>query len=209
MSATKRFRALPTAAAATAAALVLVGCSPSGSAADRTGLTAGGGGVATAAPGHREQAPDVSGTLLAGGGVKLSDYRGKVVVLNLWGSWCSACRAEAPGLQELWEKYRDRGVQFLGINTRDSDPANAVAFERNKGVTFPSIYDPDGTQILRFPKGYLDPQSIPTTMVIDRDGRVAARVLGGRSPDVIDAMIRPVLAEPASGGPSPAAAGPS
>ncbi|WP_241844662.1 TlpA family protein disulfide reductase [Kitasatospora sp. CB01950] len=179
--------------------LTLTGCSSGSSTGDGAGLVSVKGGLATAAPGHREEAPDISGTTLEGGQVKLSDYRGKVVVLNLWGSWCSACRTEAPGLQELWEKYQDHGVQFLGINTRDNDPANAVAFEKNKGVTFPSIYDPDGTQILRFPKGNLNPQTIPTTMVIDRDGRMAARVFGARTSDDIDSMIRPVLAEQASG----------
>ncbi|GAA2117889.1 TlpA disulfide reductase family protein [Kitasatospora saccharophila] len=201
MPGTERARA-PLAAAAAALLLTLAGCSASGSSSgDGTGLVAGEGGVSTAGPGHREEAPDISGTTLDGKQVKLSDYRGKVVVLNLWGSWCSACRTEAPGLQELWQKYRDQGVQFLGINTRDNDPANAVAFERNKGVTFPSIYDPDGTQILRFPKGNLSPQAIPSTMVIDRDGRMAARVFGGRSSDAIDSMIRPVVAEQPAGTP--------
>ncbi|MFD8598197.1 TlpA disulfide reductase family protein [Kitasatospora sp. NPDC059646] len=180
--------------------LTLAGCSSSTpSTSDGTGLVSVEGGIASAAPGHREAAPDISGTTLDGGQVKLSDYRGKVVVLNLWGSWCSACRTEAPGLQELWQKYQGQGVQFLGINTRDNDPANAVAFEKNKGVTFPSIFDPDGTQILRFPKGNLNPQAIPTTMVIDRDGRMATRVFGARSADDLDAMIRPVLEEQAPG----------
>ncbi|RPE28024.1 TlpA family protein disulfide reductase [Kitasatospora cineracea] len=198
MSGTKRFR-VPFAAAVAILVLALAGCSSSGSSSSTgTGLVTGKGGTAVAAPGHREEAPDVSGATLEGAPVKLSDYRGKVVVLNLWGSWCNACRTEAPGLQELWVRYQDQGVQFLGINTRDNDPANAIAFEKNKGVTFPSIYDPDGSQILRFPKGNLNPQAIPTTLVIDRDGRTAARVFGGRTPEVIDSMIRPVLAESAS-----------
>lgn len=201
MSGTKRFR-VPSAVAAAILVPALAGCSSSGSSSSNgTGLVTAQGGIAVAAPGHREEAPDISGATLEGTPVKLSDYRGKVVVLNLWGSWCSACRTEAPGLQALWAKYQDQGVQFLGINTRDNDPANAIAFEKNKGVTFPSIYDPDGSQILRFPKGNLNPQAIPTTLVIDRDGRTAARVFGGRTPEVIDSMIRPVLAEPASGTP--------
>ncbi|WP_035858224.1 TlpA disulfide reductase family protein [Kitasatospora cheerisanensis] len=199
MSGTKRSHA-SLAAAAAVLVLTLVGCSSgssTSSSGEGTGLVSVKGGVATAAPGHREEAPDISGATLDGGPVKLSDYRGKVVVLNLWGSWCSACRTEAAGLQELWQKYQGQDVQFLGINTRDNDPANAIAFEKNKGVTFPSLYDPDGTQILRFPKGNLNPQAIPTTMVIDRDGRMAARVFGARGSEDIDAMIRPVLAEQA------------
>ena len=200
MSGTERSYA-PLAAVAAILVLALVGCTSGSSTGAGTGLVNVKGGIATAAPGHREEAPDISGATPEGGQVKLSDYRGKVVVLNLWGSWCSACRTEAPGLQGLWEKYQGQDVQFLGINTRDNDPANAVAFEKNKGITFPSIYDPDGTQILRFPKGNLSPQAIPTTMVIDRDGRIAARVFGARTADDIDSMIRPVLAEQATGTP--------
>ncbi|MEV7215716.1 TlpA disulfide reductase family protein [Kitasatospora cineracea] len=200
MPGTARSRA-PLAAAAATTALLLAGCSSPGSAVDgRTGFVTGKDGVATAAPDRRRDVPDLSGATPEGVPVKLSDYRGKVVVLNLWGSWCTACRTEAPGLQAVWEQYRDQGVQFLGIDTRDSDPANAIAFERNKGITFPSLYDPDGSQILRFPEGSLNLQAIPTTVVVDREGRLAARVFGAREPGTVVSMIRPVLAERAPGG---------
>ncbi|GJF31459.1 hypothetical protein KNE206_41590 [Kitasatospora sp. NE20-6] len=115
--------------------------------------------------------------------------------MNIWGAWCNPCRAEAKGLQGLWEKYQGNGVQFLGINTRDNDPENAVAFEKDKGITYPSIYDPDGTQILKFPKGSLNPKFIPTTIVIDQNGRLAARAFGAQSADTVEAMLRPILAE--------------
>ncbi|MEV4556665.1 TlpA disulfide reductase family protein [Kitasatospora sp. NPDC049285] len=185
-------------AATLLAALALAGCSSSGSVSGdgSTGFVTGKGGIDTAATGKRAAAPDVTGTGLDGtGSLKLSDYRGKVVVLNIWGSWCSPCRAEAKGLQEVSQKYADQDVQFLGINTRDTDPANAVAFERNFGVTYPSIYDPDGTQILKFPKGSLNPQSIPTTIVVDRDGRLAARAMHALSAEDLETMLKPVLAE--------------
>ncbi|MET9616082.1 TlpA family protein disulfide reductase [Kitasatospora indigofera] len=199
MSGTTRPRLRLAAAVAAAAALVLTGCSSSGSSGSgdaQTGFIVGKGGAPdTAAAGHRKDAPDISGTTLEGTKVALSDYRGKVVVLNIWGSWCNPCRAEAPNLQSVWDTYKDQGVQFLGINTRDIDPANAVRFEQEKGVTFPSLYDPDGTQILKFPKGSLNPQSIPTTLVIDREGKLAARAMRALEAEDIEAMLKPVLAE--------------
>ncbi|MFJ1753085.1 TlpA family protein disulfide reductase [Kitasatospora sp. NPDC088134] len=197
MSRTSSRRIRLTAALGAATALVLAGCSSSGTASSEggVGFVTGKGGIDTAPAGRRTDAPDITGTSLDGSGaLKLADYRGKVVVLNIWGSWCSPCRAEAKGLQAAAEKYGDK-AQFLGINTRDTDPANAVAFEKNFGVTYPSIYDPDGNQILKFPKGSLNPQSIPTTIVIDRDGKLAARAMRALSTEDLDRMIEPVLAE--------------
>ncbi|MGW6918819.1 TlpA family protein disulfide reductase [Kitasatospora sp. NPDC054939] len=201
MSGTTRPRPrLAAAAAATlaAAALVLTGCSSDSTDGGdgKVGfVTAKGSTVATAAPGHRQDAPDVSGKTLEGTPVKLSDYRGKVVVLNVWGSWCGPCRTEADDLQRIWEKYQGQGVQFLGINTRDSEAANAVRFEQEKGVTFPSLFDPAGEQLLKFPKGSLNPQSIPTTLVVDRDGKLAARAVGGQTDEALEAMLQPIVAE--------------
>ncbi|MFI6153223.1 TlpA family protein disulfide reductase [Kitasatospora sp. NPDC051170] len=188
------------AATAAAAALALTGCSSSGSSgngADQVGfVSVKDTNISKAEPGHRVEAPDISGETLDGGQVKLSDYRGKVVVLNVWGSWCGPCRGEADDLQRVWTKYKDQGVQFLGINTRDSEKTNAVRFEQEKGVTYPSIFDPAGSQLLKFPKGSLSMQSIPTTLVIDRDGKLAARAVGGTVDDALESILQPVVAEP-------------
>ncbi|GAA4853810.1 TlpA family protein disulfide reductase [Kitasatospora sp. NPDC048365] len=199
MSGTTHRRLRLAAVLGAASVLALAGCSSSGSTSGdgQTGFITGKGGIDTAAAGHRTPAPDISGTGLDGSGtLALADYKGKVVVLNIWGSWCNPCRAEAKGLQEVAQKYADQGVQFLGINTRDTDPANAVSFEKNFGITYPSIYDPDGTQILKFPKGSLNPQSIPTTIVVDREGRLAARSMHAISAEDLESMIKPVVAEP-------------
>ncbi|MFI5532553.1 TlpA family protein disulfide reductase [Kitasatospora sp. NPDC051853] len=196
MSGTTRRFLRPAAALAAAAALALTGCTADSASSDgQTGFVTGKGGLDTAKAGSRQAAPEIGGTLLDGGSAKLADYKGKVVVLNIWGSWCGPCRAEAKGLQEVWAKYQDQGVQFLGINTRDAVPANAVAFEKNFGVTYPSIFDPDGTQILKFPKGSLNPQSIPTTIVVDREGKLAARAMRALSSEDLESLIKPVVDE--------------
>ncbi|MEV7598937.1 TlpA disulfide reductase family protein [Kitasatospora sp. NPDC089797] len=180
--------------AAALAAVLLAGCSGTGDGA--AFVTEKGTSIGRAAADRRRNAPEVSGRTLADGPAKLSDYRGKVVVLTIWGSWCGPCRTEAPSLEQLWQTYRDQDVQFLGVNTRDQDVRNAQRFEQERGLTFPSIFDPDGTQLLKFPQGTLDSQFLPTTLVVDRRGRLAARALGGQTYDALESMLRPVLAEP-------------
>lgn len=194
-----RPRVAAAAATVAAAALVLTGCSSSGSSSSGDGqvgfVTVKGTNLSKADAGKRGDAPDISGETLEGNPVKLSDYRGKVVVLNVWGSWCGPCREEAKNLQAVADEYKDKDVQFLGINTRDSDKTNAVRFEQEKGVTFPSLFDPAGTQLLKFPKGSLNPQSIPTTLIVDRDGKLAARAVGGTTQEALESILQPVVAE--------------
>jgi thiol-disulfide isomerase/thioredoxin len=119
----------------------------------------------------------VAGRTIDGKQVSLSDYRGKVVVVNVWGSWCAPCRAEAPMLADAARRLADRDVAFLGINSRDTDEAQARAFVRRFDIPYPSIYDQQGSTLLAF-RGTLTPNSVPSTVVIDPQGRVAASVLG-------------------------------
>jgi len=128
-----------------------------------------------------------------------------VVVLNVWASWCAPCRAEAPVLQSLWEEFGDAGVSFIGLNTRDS-PATAVSFEKAYGITYPSVVDSDGRLQLRF-SGIAPPQAIPTTLVIDREGKVAGRILGRASESTLRGLIEPLVAS--SSEPSPSTATPT
>jgi thiol-disulfide isomerase/thioredoxin len=186
------------AAGAAALGLVLAACSSSSSSGTSTqgsNFVAGNGQITTVKPADRKAAPDISGQTVAGGHTSLSAYRGKVVVINIWGSWCAPCRAEAPNLVSVAAAEAPKGVQFLGINTRDLDRNNAVRFDRTFKVTYPSLFDPYGKQILRFPKGSLNPQSLPATIVVDRQGRVAARALTALSEEQLTKLVDPVAAE--------------
>ncbi|GAA3298461.1 hypothetical protein GCM10020295_34030 [Streptomyces cinereospinus] len=156
---------------------------------------AGSDGIDTVEKGERTAAPDLSGKSLDGGQLDVADYKGQVVVLNVWGSWCGPCRAEAKNLETVYRDTKDQGVQFVGINTRDTSNGPALAFEKEFGVTYPSLYDPTGRLMLRFAKGTLNPQAIPSTLVIDRDGRIAARTLQPLSEEKVREMLDPVLAE--------------
>ncbi|PWI17373.1 redoxin domain-containing protein [Streptomyces sp. Act143] len=192
-----RRRALLLTGAAAAAALTLSACSSggvSGGGGD-TNFVTGNNGVDTVAEGKRSAAPVLSGESIDGKKLSTADYKGKVLVVNVWGSWCSPCRAEAKNLEAVYQDVKDQGVEFVGLNTRDASTTLAKSFEKEFGITYPSIYDPTGKQMLRFKKGTLNPQLIPSTLVIDRDGKIAARALQALSEDTLRGMIKPVLAE--------------
>lgn len=128
------------------------------------------------AEGDRPPAPELSGTTLEGERLDVADYRGKVVVLNFWASWCPPCRAEAPNLIEVAEQTEADGVQFIGVNVKNAKD-EALAFERKQGVPYPSLHDQPGVLLTRFRK--LVPQVPPTTLLLDREGRIAGRFIGG------------------------------
>ena len=126
--------------------------------------------------GERERAPQLEGTTLDGDAFALSDWAGQVVVINVWGSWCVPCRTETPELVRLANEYADRGVRFLGINIRDNSAA-ARSFEDRYKVPYPSLEDPNGRLLLNF-RDVIPTSVVPSTVVIDRRGDVAARIIG-------------------------------
>jgi thiol-disulfide isomerase/thioredoxin len=119
---------------------------------------------------------EVSGETLDGDHVDLADLRGQVVVVNVWGAWCPECRAEAPSLVQAEQELPD-GTQLVGVDIRETSKDNPLAFERSFGVTWPSIYDPGSQTLLGFPPPY-NPRETPSTMVLDRQGRLAALIRG-------------------------------
>lgn len=133
-------------------------------------------GVTNYTPAQRVNAPVLSGTTLDGKQLSMSDYRGKVIVVNVWGSWCGPCRREAPALEETFAKFQGKGVQFLGINTQDNDAA-ALAFVSTASIKYPSLQDPDETLLLQL-KTIVPPTDIPSTVIVDASGKLAARIIG-------------------------------
>ena len=117
--------------------------------------------------------PDVhrQAVVTTGNGLSLSDFPGKVVVINFWGSWCPPCRAEAPGLNAAAQSLAAQGVQFLGADLKEASSWDAADFQASKGIGYPSIYDPTMRTILSL-RGY-PVGSIPSTIVLDRQHRVA------------------------------------
>jgi thiol-disulfide isomerase/thioredoxin len=154
----------------------------------QTGFVSGNNRVSTFAAGDRQAAPQFGGQTLDGKSWKLSDHTGKVVVLNVWGSWCPPCRKEAPDLVAA-SKQLGPSVQFVGLNTRDLSKVPAQKFVQEFGVGYPSIYDPSGKQLLAF-RGQISPQSIPSTLVIDKQGKVASRVLGEVTTQTLVGMVQ-------------------
>ena len=146
--------------------------------------------------GERAPAPDFGGTLLGGGGGggdwTSAELAGQIAVLNFWGSWCAPCRVESPEFQEVYVEVRDQGVQFLGVNVKDDDQL-ARAFEDSFGIEFPSLHDPRGEVALAF-RDY-PANAIPSTIVLDAQGRVAAVYTGAVAQEDLRAVIDLLLAE--------------
>ena len=119
---------------------------------------------------------------------------GQVVVMNWWYSACAPCRAEAPDLQALSEEFQDQGVQFVGVNVRDT-AETALAFDRKFDISFPSIIDAQSGAVSLAFQGVVSPQAVPTTLVIDNQGKVASRILGRIDPSILKTLIETVVAE--------------
>lgn len=137
--------------------------------------------------GERKPAPDIRGTTLAGTPYALADQRGTVVVLNSWASWCEPCKDELPLLVQE-HATAPAGVTFVGLNVNDT-VSSAQAMVQRYGVTWPSVVD-NGARLLATIPG-VPPGAVPSTVVIDKQGRIAARVIGRVKPG----MLAPVLAE--------------
>ncbi|KQQ92562.1 hypothetical protein ASF62_11965 [Leifsonia sp. Leaf325] len=183
-----------------AGVLLLTGCSPDPLADQyRAGsgknYVAGDGTITEIAAADRGKPIVFSAPLDTGDVISSKDLLGSVVVANFWYAGCAPCRAEAPDLEAVNDKFADDLVRFLGVNVRD-ELGTAQAFAKKYGVSYPTFLDmKSGTVQLAF-SGEIAPNAVPTTIVLDREGRVAARILG-RIPDasVLSALVTSALSE--------------
>ena len=141
--------------------------------------------------------PTVSGPTLSGPALTVQDYRGKVVLVNFWASWCAPCRREQRGLEELWRKLSPSGkVAFIGVDYKDN-PSAGAAYLRSFGVTYPSVSDPQGSLGNRFNVPYL-----PATILVDADGQLHYRLVGAQDPAFVEGLLQTIATfggEPTSG----------
>ncbi len=174
--------------------LGLVGCTGStGNTVAGQNFQAGDGTITVLDPDQRRMPGALRGATIDGAQVDLADYRGKVVVLNVWGSWCAPCQKEAPALQAASEALAPKGVKFLGINTRENgNRAAAAAFERAYAITYPSLFD--SADYLLALRGAVAANAIPTTVVVDAQGRIAARISGPTTKTTLVNLVEDVLA---------------
>lgn len=159
---------------------------------DQKGYVSGDGAVETIPAADRAEPVALRGRLLDGTSWDSASTRGKVLVVNVWGSWCAPCVAEAPDLQKVWAELgsEDAPVQFIGIDFRE-DPARGAAFAKKAGITYPSLTDESGVLILAL-QGKAP--TVPTTLVLDTEGRIAARVNGPVSAGTLRGLVDDVVA---------------
>ena len=169
-------------------ALLLTSCSGGGlSTSSENSYVSGNGSAVFINESDRREAPKFSGETLTTGAITLSSN--KVSVINVWASWCAPCRAEAPLLQEFSIQYPQ--VQFAGVLTRDNI-SSAKAFYENFNLTYPTFID---DSILVGFKGSLIPNAIPTTLIIDKQGKVAVRISGEATVATLKKMLEMVIAD--------------
>jgi len=157
---------------------------------------AGDGSVETFAADNRQSPREFTGETDSGDPVDSADLQGEVTVLNFWYAACPPCRAEADDLEALNQEFQADGVTFLGVNVRD-EAANARAFATAEGVTYPSVIDYRTADVQLAFSDSIPPNAVPTTLVLDRKGRVAARILGRvTEPTTLETIIRDAVAEP-------------
>ena len=179
-------------------ALMLSACSSSkdslagqADAGDGKGYIAGDGSVTEYSKDQRSEPVEFTGELFDGTEVAASSLRGKPLLLNFWYAGCAPCRAEAPHLNELYEQFKDK-VHFYGANVRD-EKGTAEAFEKNFKVDYPSFKDSSGKVLLQLSK-YVPAQAVPTTLIIDQEGRVAARILGQLDQSIVRTLLEDATA---------------
>lgn len=161
---------------------------------DNKNYIAGDGTVTEFAKGSRPKAADWAGVSESGDNISSEQLVGVITVMNFWYAGCAPCRVEMPELVELQNQFLSDEVQFIGVNVRDT-AETALAFARQVNLNFPSVMDAKtGSVVLGF-TGVVTPQAVPTTLVIDSEGNVSARVLGRIDKAILEELIKTVVAE--------------
>lgn len=179
-------------------AVLLAGCGETDaqSAASDTRYVEGEGSATAFDADERVDAPDIDGETLDGEPIALDDFTGEVLVINFWASWCAPCRAEKPVMAEVQTEYAEDGLSLLGINIKDNETA-ARQFADGFDLSYPSIYDQPG-QVPQAFRDTVPPQAIPSTLILDREGRIAGRVIGQSDYTTLTDLVEPVLDEEGS-----------
>jgi thiol-disulfide isomerase/thioredoxin len=177
--------------------MLLAGCTSGTDAVDQSAggefrFVAGTGKGQTIPAGDRRSAPEVRGELLSGGELDTGSLHGRVVLLNFWASWCGPCRVESPDLDAVYRQTRVRGVQVVGVAVKDDEQA-LRAFVATKKISYPSLFDPNGKVTLRFRD--FPPRGLPYTIVLDKQGRVAAVYLSPLLRQDIEPVVLRLAAE--------------
>lgn len=146
-------------------------------------------------PSDRSDAPAFTGELLDGSPFDSAELAGDIAVINFWGSWCAPCRVETPDFQSVYAELRDQGVQFVGVDVKDERQLG-VAFFEQVGVEYPSLFDPRGEVALAF-RGF-PANAVPSTILLDREGRVAAVYTGAVARDDLRGAVTALLKEDGS-----------
>ena len=141
----------------------------------------------TIKPADRKATGPVTGTLLDGGEFRLADLKGKVVVINFFASWCAPCQTETPNFAVLYREVKAQGIEFVGVDAKDTSKSAASAFVRDRGVTYPVVYDEKAKTAVEL--GNVPSAALPFTVVVDKQQRVSAVYATAVQP----ADLRPVL----------------
>lgn len=155
---------------------------------DGKNYIAGDGSIEEYGKDKRGEPVSFEAPLFTGKTVTAEDYRGKVLVMNFWYAACGPCRSEAPTLKKAADEFKGQKVEFLGVNVRDEKPT-ADAFDRTFKISYPSVRDLDGKVLMAMSK-FVPPTAVPTTLVIDPEGRVAARILGIADKGTLTTLIK-------------------
>jgi cytochrome c biogenesis protein CcmG, thiol:disulfide interchange protein DsbE len=134
-------------------------------------------------------APDFVTPTLDGPSVRLSQFRGRPVLVNFWATWCTACRAEMPAIQRVWERHRAQGFQVLEVDYQELNQAAMRSFLRDVGAHFGSALDPDG----KIAAAYGVTIGLPHSFFIDRHGIIRVIHLGEMPPDYIEQQVLELL----------------